>query len=711
MPPPLAARPLLIVPILFLSWLAPAGAESADILVGRSNLKVTVGENPKVQYVARDATGTFTKGAGVDASAVSAEFFLASGGDAASVLAMPLGAYDGTSGWQIDGDREAEYRNRLAPGGASAVRKASVRTGKVVKLKARATEGFAPMVGSTDPVFAGMCLYNGADTYCYCSVFDDCTIKATRGRDRLKCKAGGVDPKCTAVTRGKTAFSAQAGGTDGLLSQNDDALNDVVSGMTDFGFDTFHGYFLPDPAIPGFPFDDFLANPPWSDPTPPQGRFTIDGQDALVSEPIRFGPSDVIVIRGVYSMSKDTTWSYHVAVEHILQDATDTTGTPRRASLGEISINRASIVVPNPDWVTDYAFTFITADQESLDLVLDAVRNSDFNLLTGAEVNVLPVPDIMIDDGQGGTIPVLQGDPAAYPQAEISIRMLQTPLHGRSSEIITRPNPNHFPFLIFTRDPSHPPGPRLATSQDSSSPAHEDSKKKAARRFDSLVKRVVRTFERPPYNLSLVSDTPFVHTNGTESTFGIGVDVIEGGAGCLSAGLDCGYDDPVSLYSWPGDSFTVSDDDYYVVVGLDYTRLAGFGGPLVLDGRLTLYNAPTGTAGGFQQVSDVASDFSTTPPSALAGNTGGLPLPIDETFAGSMPSRLRSLTPSAFMLPISRSAGAQPGVRGVELDASLFDPSEPFLLIGRLSLNPDTGTRPDPKQVVPWRLLRFEVSS
>ena len=687
---------LVVTGILVLVIVAsplPSWAANGDAAVDATRLLLRDGSSPKVEYVSSDKFGGIAKGDGTDPDTISAEFFFTQTGNGGFSLAVPEGAFYQSSGWKKNDAKRAEYRNTLAPAGPSPVRRASIVSGRRLKLSARDVGGFAFAGGDDTPVYTGYCVTNAGETVCHCSAFTDCSLKVTGNGTSLRCRKGGIDPGCRAVTDHKQAFTAQATSSfrDDRCDLIDDDIQDLIEAMIDLGYGVTTGHFEVAPTG--------------------AAQFAGPGQDALVSSFDDFGsvPSAALaptaaVIFTHCTPSGNTVWSYQAAVEKIVLDPNDPDGIARRASLGEVTLNATNATTDGPGPSSEKLLAVWTADQQTFDDIATSLVSAGID---DRPANLIPIADLTVPDGNGGTVRTLTADPGVYPQAHVSLRILSVPPPDRTPFEFDRNT--SYPFFVFYRTETDPRVPVDAT-KDPSSAAHADLDR-ASRGFDDLIKRVIRTFERDPFDFTLVSDQPFVRQNGVDSTLGIPVNLAEGGATCLADELDCGRDDADSYYAWPGDSILLGAQDYYVVVGLDYAQLPGLGGPMAGASRLLFQRGAAGSPPRFEDIPASGFDVSSTPLLALSNTDfDDLPRPVDATFTGGLSKRAREVVPSAFMVPFARPATCRADLPDLCIDTALVANGQPIALVSRLSQNPVTGTRPDPDQVVPWRLLHFQVT-
>jgi hypothetical protein len=146
-------------------------------------------------YVARDAG--IDKGAGLDVTQISVDFFVRYGNNAAAgVFNVPDGIYNGTSGWLANKPTVAKFVNRDAPnGGDTDAKVVVVKPGKLAKLVGKSLGDFTlDLEGAGDPGTQGVStmfrVTNGPETKRHCSHFADCSYKAFASGAKLVCRLG-----------------------------------------------------------------------------------------------------------------------------------------------------------------------------------------------------------------------------------------------------------------------------------------------------------------------------------------------------------------------------------------------------------------------------------------------------------------------------------------------------------------------------------------
>ncbi len=218
-------------------------------------------------------------------------------------------------------------------------------------------------------------------------------------------------------------------------------------------------------------------------------------------------------------------------------------------------------------------------------------------------------------------------------------------------------------------------------------------------KFDRLVRTVVREFERK-YDLEFIGSTPFVPEGGTVddgTVDGQAANIFDHGEFCIENQVDCQFDKRDSHYSWDQESHTLGDDDYYLLIGVDHTKL------------------------GMAEVSQASTWFVKDP------DNGNVFKIIDslsdkelEEYSISDVVKIRRwferfTARKSFMVQVTRPSNCIENVASFGgtncLDTDTLANNDHFVFTGELTLNPKTGTRPDDDQVIPWRLLHFKVSN
>ncbi|MEM9303935.1 MAG: hypothetical protein AAGE01_17605, partial [Pseudomonadota bacterium] len=372
--------------------------------------------------------------------------------------------------------------------------------------------------------------------------------------------------------------------------------------------------------------------------------------------------------------SKNVDWSLQLLVNSVTSGPD---GEPEVRQAAVASLNASQLPLPDVYPSRDGQFYVIAVSQsaESVEDLRQAYRNGMQSELVDVIVH-LKIPELNLP---AGTTP------------RFTLRRLWSEKPGRASEPALAREGITVGGRFRRNDPVEAdPAP------SPSSPPHSSLVANAQGDFDDLVDAVVAEIERTQ-GARLVSDQPLVAENGTESSTSVAVNSFEGGATCLAEEVDCAFDDLEALYLWPGDSVDLdAADDFYVVVGLDYTRLTGLGGPMADSVTVGAYIVDTGVEGLFQPFAEVGTDNYRLQP--LNGFLG------DATLSGNVDA----LVPNAFAVHIGRLCDRF-NLAEVCLNRDIVNVGERFVPLVKLIQNPVTGIRPDATQVVAPRLLRFEI--
>jgi hypothetical protein len=158
----------------------------------------------QLRYSSTDALADPSKSPGAGPGAISADLFVLQDG-VRTRFTMRVGAYDGVAGWIVNDATSAVFTNRQAPGGRTGVSRATVVTGRRVKVDAKSLGDAALLqVGASpaDPIHIALVLHDGATTSTHCAQFapDRCTFVRLDGDTgwRLRCRPGVADLACTA---------------------------------------------------------------------------------------------------------------------------------------------------------------------------------------------------------------------------------------------------------------------------------------------------------------------------------------------------------------------------------------------------------------------------------------------------------------------------------------------------------------------------------
>ncbi len=491
---------------------------------------------------------------------------------------------------------------------------------------------------------------------------------------------------CTASATPVRAFSASASSSVDeacfAAPEDDDSIGDVVAFMVDAGYeieladwDLFDIETSPQPP-------EFFASPlsqRW------HARFQPNGSNLT-----EIAPSDIILLRGVCPNSRNFTWSFRTVLGRIVtQDGIEIAadevgadlGTPLNPAKSESLIGTQAYSEPiSVAWTGDqqsfadlqaaYAAAGITSSDEALQLV--------------------PIIDRGMPDGDGGRKNILARG-RDVPFAELALEMISMRRTDRENgtanyisstlalHVFIRSTQTPVPFAEPTPTPSKQLDPELAAD------------------FEILVSSVISYIEQSS-GYTFVSDTPFVSTNGIESVDNQPVSVFEGGQTCIDQTLKCGFADDQALYSWPGDSSLLTASKYFVIVGLDHTKLEDFGGPLGEASTVTLATT-LNTDSGDEFPSVVEKSLGELRAQRLEDVLGPLPKPALRLVAGD----------DAFVIQSARPANCLGPLPGLCPSTDNLASNQPALFLGRLVYDPTTAARPDQSEVIPWRLLEFFV--
>jgi hypothetical protein len=153
---------------------------AADIGVTGKKLiivdKTATASRAKVVYVSKDKAAGITKGTGLDATMIDAEFdFFYGSGSAGGSFVIPAGGSNGTDGWKVNKATVAKYVNKAAPAGPTGAKVAVIKPGKLLKIVGKNLGdtpidilSVSPGVGGVDTVYT---VNNGGDTNRHCTNF------------------------------------------------------------------------------------------------------------------------------------------------------------------------------------------------------------------------------------------------------------------------------------------------------------------------------------------------------------------------------------------------------------------------------------------------------------------------------------------------------------------------------------------------------------
>ncbi len=450
--------------------------------------------------------------------------------------------------------------------------------------------------------------------------------------------------------------------------------------MMDNGYSVSLGHFERyDPSYPLITYIPFAYDDDDTD-------YLVSSFDQSQRSLSRLGGQDIILLEMV---SPSAFWYFSLGAYSVATiteqdiERTPTKWTVLRASLGD-PLNPANYDTGDfNDPFTARSFIAVTADEVSLNDLQNALEAAGFG---DVPINLQVVPQSLFTFSESLL---------TVPRDNLSLlwRMTKTrEPHPDGVDFNFREAyfKRHFPFYIFHKAVVEPRQPIEQELLDPTPPYHQVKKKRRLQPgFESLVWTVVRNFERD-HGMQFVSSTPFVPEGGMTAE-GHEAYIFEHGEYCIENEKDCMYDKRDSYYSWDKNSHLLGGDDYYLLVGMDHTRL------------------------GMAEFSQAAMWFVQDPdngnPFKLIGSLSDKEL--NEYSTPSVVNIRRKAEKRAarksFMIQITRPQNAIDGVASMVYDMIQLKADEHFIVTGELTLNPETGTRPDDEQVIPWQLLHFKV--
>jgi len=459
------------------------------------------------------------------------------------------------------------------------------------------------------------------------------------------------------------AFTAQATFDDQQCENVDDDLQDVIEAMNDLGYGVTRGRLF-----------DYNQPPPLA-----RKHFLDPNEDLFYAEfeetqgpSIRFGGQDAILIRACTPSENH----YFGFTPYRMQDVLtqDENGNPTlverlNASLGD-SLN--PLTVTGQQSYNTKINLVVTADQTTADELRDVIEDK----IPGDTVQVLPISPSQF---------LFSISDLEVPRSELGLALRAPRLKSYALPISRQ----SYPFYVFRNFEPAPRDPVQVTPRDptETGPTGATQFKRAFNRLVASVKMLVGHSD----HTALVSDTMFTGSNGTAA--GEEAAIFEHGFTCNYNALDCGLDNRDSLYTWDQSAHYLTSSDFYVLVGVDYSKLADAGGPEAFVNDFGVYevNGPTGEL--FAPLNILKNyDYQALDPSWL-------PDKLD-------PDERQFLLDNAVVLQVARSENCVP-----ELDLALcfadVTPDDPVVFMMKATLNPRTATSPDGTKLIPWRLLHF----
>jgi len=494
-------------------------------------------------------------------------------------------------------------------------------------------------------------------------------------------------------------------GPFGLTCENvDDDIAEIVEEMDDREYGVMSGAFeLYEPGVSN-------VNIPFAKPDSIYLITKFENDE----NSYRFGGRDAIVWRGCTPLSTD---NYRVSIHaynarRVLtqdQNTIPITTLELQASLNDPLLIRDGDFTAEENNDTDFEPPFdrrtnivVYADEATATDVTNSYN--DAGILEAGSLTLLPISPnaFLFSESELGTprdeiMLVMQIDrKQSIHQDSFEIGTEQVffrwspPIPGLTTLVSGIDQGQSFPFRVFLREEADPITPATVTPRDTTPPASQVQQAESLKApFDSLVSEVISHFE--DQNFSLLSNTPFTSDGATVN----GQSLFSGQHGivCATQGESCQLDSNFDANWSDQAAHTLSAQDLYVVVGIDHARLgmAEFGSYL---GAYTLNNQP-----------DTLSEIA---------NWRSIELPwlsVNDVVSSLGPS-LRSVAKQSFIAHLTRDAHC-PAANDESiatfncLTTEQLGLADTFIFRGSTSLNPQTNTRPDDSQLVPWRLLRF----
>lgn len=470
-----------------------------------------------------------------------------------------------------------------------------------------------------------------------------------------------------ATTTAGVAFTATATYNDLECQPLDDELQNVIQSMNDLGYGVTRG---------SLEASESSAHKQFRNPNEDLFLGHFDDSTDPDQTGIRFGGGDAIVFRTCTPSANH----YFAFTPYLMDTVTSATGsptTPSNASLGD-SLNPLTVTGTGGTVYNEKITIVVTADQTTF----DDIRNTFVQLGMGNEpIELLPIAPSKF---------LFSLDSSVVPRSELGLaervsRLKSYALRARSNE----PRP----FYVFRQNATAPRDPIQVALRDTSVTGSLSTQiSQSTVKFlenhaiNTLVNSVTAHVEQD--GASLVSATEFSANNGVAD--GVYAAIFEHGFTCIDDGLDCGLDNRDTLYTWDQSAHDLTSQDLYVLVGLNYSKLADAGGPQAVLNSFGVYR-PAG--GEFVPLNILKNyDYPALDPSLLPTTL--------------LPGVRQFLLDNAVVLQVaSAQCGAVSG-----LDQSMCfarNPKGPLVFMTKATLNPQTATGPDPNNVTYWRLLHF----
>ena len=414
----------------------------------------------------------------------------------------------------------------------------------------------------------------------------------------------------------------------------------------------------------------------------------------------RFGGQDAIVWRGC-TPPTTTYFGYRsYAAARITAQNNNTVPTNitiLRASLGD-SINQLVIDTESNDATTfpapfDRKTNIVTtADKETYVDVMMAYMTAELLEEMSLNLNAITNPSFQYSESE-----------LDVPRDVLSIifEVVLDPDSPCDSEYFNQ----SFPFKVFFRDEKEVREDFNASDvrdpeEVDLSQCDRDPDSDNDESFDDAVEDVIDYYEKK-FGYQILEDESFEAESDTVGSQNTPLNIFEYGDECLADELDCVYDNRDNFYRWIDQDYTLSNTDFYVVVGLNHNNF----GSSVLNSLMVsrIINQDNGNifenVGTFINYENEMYGIDLISNGVICDNDD--PDECDQSFLKNV-----------FVVQVGRPSNcgnSTDGIFSMCFNNDMLEDGEEFVFFSEALLNTRTETRPTEECLIPWRLLQFNV--
>jgi len=245
--------------------------------------------------------------------------------------------------------------------------------------------------------------------------------------------------------------------------------------------------------------------------------------------------------------------------------------------------------------------------------------------------------------------------------------------------------------------PTHKLPPTINEEQEcENTPKNEDD-------FEKSLSSIIRYYEKQ-YGFTLISNEILNNTDGKVLSL-MDIGFIKHGQFCILNEKDCLFDNRDTYYSWTGIDYTLNDNDFYLIVGLNHNNFS-----LSTMNSISIANVINSDNGNQFEIIDTVTN------EQYETYDFGLIYECDSNLQSRRPRKAAldhcSKFNDVFTVQISRPSNCidiDINIPSICLSTDVLSEDDRFIFFGEATLNPITKTMPDQDCLIEWRLLTFTI--